>query len=362
MIEIKKPKIERIAKGVKPLCYLPDGKLVCYRHGWLLIYNGTVIVSRDKIFNSLKECFLSRDRLLFRALRLGVRSGFAINNEVVLLSISNSIYEYNLATKSLSNGFCLSERIRPLAFTEIKKIPGFQEGIVFGGYLVNPSKKPVCIYRRKGVDQWEVIYTFKEGAINHVHNIVPDPIRECVWILTGDSDDSAAIWRTSDDFRSLHCVKSGNQKYRACFAFSIKEGLLLATDSPNDQNWIEILKENGELDQVCTISGSCIYGCKWGSKIVLSSTVEPDSTIKRSLIKGLLNREKGSGIQDYYSHIYIGDLISGFVDVVQFKKDFLPYSFQLGTTMFPAGENSSGVLICYPVATSFDNSLIAISL
>lgn len=361
MIGTKIGRVKRIAKGIKPICYMPDGRLVCYRYGWLLIYDKETLVSKYLVFRSFQERFLSRDKLLFRALRLGVRSGYALNNEVVLLSISNVIYEYNLINRSLSKGFSLLERIRPLTFTEINNLTGFQDGIVFGGYLVNPHKKPVCIYRRTGIDQWDIVYTFAEGAINHIHNIVSDPIRGCVWVLTGDSGNSAAIWRTSDDFKSLQCIKSGNQKYRACVAFATKEGLLLATDSPNEQNWIELLNDDGILTQIFPIAGSCIYGCKMGSKVAVSSTVEPDSTIQRSFIQGLLNRKKGQGIQDYYSHIYVGSIDSDFIDILQLKKDFLPYSFQLGSVMFPAGESNTDVLYCYPVATTYDNSLISIS-
>lgn len=351
----------KVAGNCNPICFLPNGLLLCYKYGHILLFNGNHFVEDHLVFSNFRERIVSRDRILSRALRLGIRTGLAINNEIVLVSISNVIYEYNVKTKTISQGFCLKERIRPLSFTEIFNIGTFEDGIVFGGYLVNPNKKAVNIYRRKAIDSWEIVYTFKDGEVNHIHNIVPDPYNDCVWVLTGDSEDSAAIWKATDDFQTVQCVKFGSQAYRACVAFATEDGLLYATDSPNDQNFIKILKKNGAVEDITGIAGSCIYGCRWGNHYVFSTSVEPDSTIKRSRVAGLLNRKKGPGINDYYSHIYMGTPEQGFSDIHTAKKDIFPYSFQLGTIMFPSGKNESSSLYYHPVAVTNDCSLMSLS-
>ena len=355
-------KTTKIFSKTRPLCFLPNGLLVCYSCGNIILYDDSQIVKEHRVFDSFRERFFARDRILSRALRFGVRSGYALDNNTVLLSISNIIYEYDLNKQKLSKGFSLKERIRPLAFTEIAGINSFHDGIVFGGYLVNYEKKPVHIYRRKKQDEWDIVYSFKEGEVNHVHNIIPDPYSNCLWILTGDFGDAAAIWKATDDFRLVERVKSGSQEFRSCVAFATSQGLIYATDSPNDQNNIYLLDNQGHLNIITSLVGSCIYGCKWKDQYVFSTAVEPDSMVKRSRIVGLLNREKGPGIQDDYAHIYMGNIDYGFQDIYREKKDFFPYSIQLGAIMFPSGNNTTNKLFFYPVATKNDSSLMFLSL
>lgn len=116
------------------------------------------------------------------------------------------LYEYDLLDNCLSDGFSLKERIRPLIFTQVKGINGFEDMVIFGGYLGNRDKKPVHIYKRVDKDKWDVVYTFKQGEINHIHNIIPDSYRNCLWVLTGDFDSSSAIWKITDNFKNVERV------------------------------------------------------------------------------------------------------------------------------------------------------------
>lgn len=59
----------------------------------------------------------------------------------------------------------------------------------------------VRIYKRINAKYWGPIYTFEKEAINHIHNIIPDEKNKCVWILTGDFDNAAAIWRATDNLK-----------------------------------------------------------------------------------------------------------------------------------------------------------------
>ena len=347
--------LKRISSKTNPLCFLPDGKLVCYRQGDIVILENKSEIARFPIFYSKKERLLGRNRILSRFLRLGVRTAESIDKDTILFSIGNTLYELNLKTKSLSDGYQCGEGIRPLLFTTVKGINGFVDGVYFGGYVHNFEKDPVSIYHRKGCDEWEVVYTFPKGIINHVHSIISDPYRNCLWVLTGDFEESAAIWKVEDGFNKVERFVSGNQKWRGCVAFATREGLLYATDAPFAQNNIYILKDDKTVSSVCGLSGSCIYGCQWNDKYVFSTVVEPDGR-DETLLRLLFGWKRGVGITDNYARIYAGSISGGFKVIYKEKKDLLPFIFQFGAFKFPSGNNMSVNLFFQPVATK-DNDL-----
>ncbi len=347
--------VKSIANNTLPLCYMPDGRLVCYQHGDIVVLMGGTETDRISAFCSKKERLLGRNRILSRFLRLGVRAAEAIDNDTILLSVGNIIYELNLNTKILSKGFSCGEGVRPLLFTTVKGIDGFADGIYFGGYVHNFDKEPVSIYHRKDSDEWGVVYTFPKGVINHVHSIISDPFRNCLWVMTGDFEESAAIWKVEDGFKKVERFVSGNQKWRGCVGFATLEGLLYATDAPFAQNNIYLLKCDRTVSSVCGLSGSCIYGCQWNDKYVFSTVVEPDGR-NETLLRLLFGWERGAGIIDNYARIYIGSLSGGFKEIYKEKKDLLPFIFQFGAFRFPTGTNMTANLCFQPVATK-DNDL-----
>lgn len=315
-------------------------------------------ISRYPLFNSFKEKRLGYCNALYRLLRMGIRAAIALDDEHVIISIKNTLYEYSFTEHKLSTGYILPVGIRPLIFTKVHNIESFEDGIVFGGYLTNFDKKPVEIYRRKDVDQWEVVYKFSQGTINHIHNIVADPYRQCLWAFTGDFGNAAAIWKITENFKKVERVLCNDQMYRSCVVFPIIEGLLYATDAPFAPNYVYLLKMNSMnklpsmvIDSLFEIDGSCIYGCKCGDRYVFSSTVEPDGR-NSTLLNLLFSRKRGAGIKDMYVHMYAGNIQEGFHEIYKEKKDFWPYLFQFGAIRFPNGINKMNNLYFQPVATN----------
>lgn len=303
---------------------------------------------------------MGNSHILMRLMRFGIRAAETIDEESVVLSIRNTLYELNVETGRLSEGFFCGKRIRPLIFTKLNGINGFDDGLYFGGYLSNREKRPVDIYHRTGEDKWNVIYTFPQGTINHVHNIVADPYRNCLWVFTGDFDKSAAIWKVTDGFNKVECIACDDQKWRGCVAFALPEGLLYATDTPFAENHIYFMKDNSSIETIADISGSCIYGCQWKDKFVFSSTVEADGR-DETIWKLLTSKKLGSGIKDDYVRMYVGNLANGFKEVYKEKKDWLPFIFQFGVFKFPAGVNNGDTLYFQPVATR-ENDMSLMSL
>lgn len=354
--------LKRISKGTSPLCFLLSGKLVCYRYGKLLILSEGVVIKSYQIFSSKKETILGRSRILLRLLRLGIRAAIALDEEHVLLSIGNVLFEYDLQSDILSNGYFCGEGVRPLVFSLVKNIEGVDDSIYFGTYQSVSSTNPVHVYKRIGVDNWQIVYTFESGLVGHVHNIIPDPYRKCMWIFTGDFGDHAAIWKVTENFYKVERLFYGNQKYRACVINAIPEGLLYATDSPLDDNHIILLNTvTGELKEIMPIAGSCIYGCKWKDMYVFESSVEPSGIYKNKL-HFLFSREIGPGIKDRYVRIYCGNLEEGFKEIYKEKKDALPYAtFQFGAVRFPSGNNQGDILFLQPMSVK-KNDLLLLSI
>lgn len=344
--------IEIIKSALTPLCYLPSGKLICYQYGDVVILNSGKEEKRFPVFRSKKERFGGRCRYLYRLLRLGIRTSIALDETHILLSIGNYLYELDLISQKLSNGYFCGEGIRPLIFTSVNGLASIDNGVYFGGYLGNMTKKPVHIYKRESCDKWKIVYTFSQGLINHVHTIISDPYRDCLWIFTGDFDESSAIWKVTDHFKKIERVCYNDQKYRGCIAFALAEGILYATDAPFAKNFIYLINpETLEVNPIISIAGSCIYGGKWKDKYVFSSTVEGDGR-NMSRMEFFLGRKRGAGIQDEYVHLYIGNVIEGFQELYKEKKDRMPfYTFQFGVFKFPYGINKGDALYFQPIAT-----------
>lgn len=330
---------------------MPDGRLICYRHGAIEVYKGKNR-QKDIPFPTYgKENLLGRSCLATRLFRFGVRAASAIDHDHIALSIGDKIKEMDVNIGILSRGYSCDDGVRPLTFTSILGIKGFDDGLYFGGYVHNFDKKPVHIYHRVGEDKWDIIYSFSQGEINHIHNLIPDPYRQCLWIFTGDFDDSAAIWKATDGFKKVERVVSGNQKWRGCVAFSIPEGVLYATDAPFAQNHIHLIRNDRSTDVIVDLPGSCIYGCQWGDKYVFSTAVEADGR-NETLLRLMLGWKRGAGVKDSYVHVYAGNLNEGFKEIYKEKKDLWPFIFQFGALKFPAGMNGSDTLYFQPVATS----------
>lgn len=357
-----KPKA--IAKRTQPVCFMPDGRLLCYQNGHIIVMREGKKEKKIPVPINNKEKYLGWANLFSRLLRFGIRAAGVLDDNSVLVSIGNMIHEIDIERNTASQGWFCGERIRPLQLTNVKGIHGIADGMYFGGYLGNMAKKPVHVYHRKGVDDWEIVYTFPQGTINHVHNIVADPYRQCLWVFTGDFDEAAAIWRVTDYFKKVERVRCNDQKWRSDIVFPLEEGLLYATDAPFADDYIYLLSpDTMEANELFPIHGSCIYGCKWKDRFVFASTVEGDGR-DMSRREFYFTRKRGAGIKDDYVHMYMGNLEEGFKEIYKEKKDCMPYyTFQFGVFKFPAGENNGDTLYFQPVATKKnDLRLMALSM
>ncbi|HKW16656.1 MAG TPA: hypothetical protein VJO35_04030 [Terriglobales bacterium] len=207
--------------------------------------------------------------------------------------------------------------------------------VFWGEYFNNKERLEVYIYgSTDGGITWKKVYRFSAGQVRHIHNIVYDRWRNCLWILTGDYGMECQILRASMDFARVEQVLKGGQQARAVAAVPTHESLYFASDTPLETNYIYRLDAQDRVDKLCEIPSSSIDGCKNDCGIFFATMVEP----------GKVNRTRHATIFASCS----GDSWS---QVAQWRKDRWPMRFfQYGTPLSPSGNNSTDFLAVSTIA------------
>lgn len=296
-------------------------------------------------FKSDFLCWLSyRSSILRRLFRKDIRIAIKMDSDNLLLVKDNFFYRVDLVSKKILAKVKLLRGSRPLNMTKISELNGFDDGIYFGEYFTNPSKKNVKIYKYTNSDELQCVYEFPEGELNHIHNIVVDHKRNCLWLLSGDTGKSAAIYKITDNFRNVERIVYGKQIYRSCVLFPLESGLLYATDSQYESNSIRLLVQNDSgnwtSEYLYDLNGPCIFGTQTEDKYFFSTSVEGDDV--NGFFRKLIQNDRGKGIKENYSEIVAGNLEDGFNSIYKNEKDKWPFIyFQFGNIVFPTGQNNS---------------------
>ncbi|OHT44638.1 hypothetical protein [Flavobacterium tructae] len=342
------------------LSVLNQEEILISKRNSIFIYN---ILTEDIKFILSLPCsytlnFLSKSGLITRVLRLGVRYALTISENKLLVVFDKKFFEVNILEGTYKITFNITRGNRPLNIANVENINNFDDSLYFGEYFANFERVPVNIYQRLKDSSWKIVYTFPEGTIEHIHAIVPDKFRDCLWILTGDFNKASGIWMAKNNFEEVTPILLGQQIFRSCVAFPEEKGIIYATDSQFENNSIRILHEkNNEWvsDFICEINGPAIYGCKVKNDLFFSTSVEGDSIAKGKFLK-YLDREAGPGIKENFSHIVGGNFEKGFNILTKNKKDFFPFIlFQFGAITFPTGINETDFLFSYNISLKKNN-------
>ena len=219
-------------------------------------------------------------------------------------------------------------------------------GTVFWGeYFDNASRDEVHIYASTdGGATWSVAYTFPQGAIRHVHNIVHDSWGKCFWLLTGDYGDECRIVRASYDFRHVDVISQGNQQARAVALVPTESGLYFSSDTPLETNYIYYLDRQRNLLQLASLSSSSIYGCRVGRDVFFSTMVEPSTKNPDRSVR-----------------IFGGRDGSDWRPLLAWPKDRWPMRFfQYGNAFLPDGENSTQYLAVTTIAVGSEDMITSL--
>ena len=149
--------------------------------------------------------------------------------------------------------------------------------LYWGEYFLNLQRKdPVDIYSSDdGGRTWRVAYTFPRGAVCHVHRVVHDPYDDAIWVCTGDRDEEAGIFRSTDGLRTLRRIVGGRQMYRTNSLICRESCILYGTDNPSGDNFVMALDRcTSRVERIQALPGPVIHGCEINGKVVFSTMVE----------------------------------------------------------------------------------------
>ncbi|MCG3864919.1 MULTISPECIES: hypothetical protein [unclassified Photobacterium] len=341
-------------KNCKPLFF--DGDKLIYARG-NKVFSCFNNLSEELLFTFPKSklnLITNKSRLFYRMFRSGV--GAAIKAELNYFFVyDKKLFRYDIVSRVLVKEFNFTVGRGPLQFSIIKNIDGFTDVVCFGEYFGNHDRDPVNIYVRNSNGKWINTYSFVKGEINHIHALIPDIYRNCIWILAGDFEHSASIYKAEDNFKNVSPILTDNQNYRACVAFPLEDGILYATDSQIKTNSIRMMKQVGAgwvSEQLVDINGSCIYGTELKDYFVFSTSTEP-SEKKIGKIARLLDNKPAPGILENKSDIIIYNKKSKKISIItSINKDIWPYRlFQFGSVMFPSNSEKSNILYSYNVGS-----------
>lgn len=319
----------------KTLCITKE-RLISYTDGCINVYD------REANNRKIQSCRIGNGiiskGIVARLLRNEPRCAALIDKNTCLISNNGSILNYNVS----ENTFFVEHKYdrgmkNPLTFCIVKDDNGFTTAVYYGEYIWNKDCGPVAIYKREdGI--WTKVYEFPPNTITHIHNIVYDCRKKLFYILTGDTDEAAGIWIADESFSSVKRLLSGEQKYRACVAFPIEDGIIYATDTPLEKNHIyRVLVEDEiirRIDPLKELPGPCIFGTCIGGKYLFATSVEPDSSLPNWRYR--ITYKLGKGVAERYSHIYIISETGELIEDYREKKDLWPiWLFQFGNFVFP---------------------------
>lgn len=149
--------------------------------------------------------------------------------------------------------------------------------VLWGEYnTTNRDRPEVRIYASDDRGRsYHVSYVFPPNEIRHVHNILHDRSGGHYWVLTGDHRHEPGFGRLSEDLKSFEWLVRGKQDYRAVCVFDMGDHFIYGTDTENETNHVVRLdKQTGRLERLAPLAGSCIYACRFGRVLALSTTVE----------------------------------------------------------------------------------------
>lgn len=348
---MKIKEIEIISK-YKILCYSEKYYIFCKGNIIYVFYNNLKLKFKIALPFGWKYIFFSKIRLFRRLLRLEPRCGTFVNETDVIVSCHGGIFKIDLVKEKV----VLEHNFRhgmnnPLSFCGMFQYNQCEELVLYGEYFSNHNKEEVSIYQRNSEGEWNVVYTFLPGKINHIHGIFPGKDNRDYIVVTGDSNQESAIWWFSKDFKNSRIIAGGDQCYRSCAAFPYESGIIYATDTPLEDNYIYYIEFDKDSDiseskymeprvhkKLYKISGPCIYGTKLNNdNYIFATSVEPDSRIKGK--RYMITYKLGKGVADRWSRIIMGNPKEGFKEVFKAKKDLFPMLlFQFGTFTFPSGD------------------------
>lgn len=264
---------ERVIKGKKVLL-VTDHEIIAAK-GYSLYSQKRGANKWEKYakIKDTKKAFFSHLRITSRLLRAELNKLYSLPDGSQLCIARKGIFRKENGCNVFEKCFNVKRGSRPMNICYDED----SGKLYFGEYFINYEKKAVHLYSSEDKGKtWNVVYTFGNGEINHVHGIFKDPFTRDLWIATGDRENECIIAHTSDGFKNIEIVYRGGQDYRTCVLFFYKDFVVFATDSEYQQNYIcKIDRNTHEIVKLAAVQGSVIGGTQCRNISVLCADVEP---------------------------------------------------------------------------------------
>ena len=361
-----------IKKGYRPITYENKSTLILSKGNkffryWLL---DDKLEYLTEVPYTFKFWFSAMNPIFRRVLRGELRNGVVFDG-TFYFTYNSRLWHIPLRSPEPVQPTVIFEFVNgkgPLHFAVVdhKKSleTGFDCGVYFGEYFSNEAKSEVNLYKVTKDSKIHRVYTFKEGQINHIHNIVFDSHRRCAWILCGDFGKAAGIWRVENNFSNIKCIVRGQQNMRSCIAFPIREGLLYATDSQLEPNSIRLLRLDGleiSTTTLHTINGPCIYGREVMDGFIFTTATEPNVNSAKLSLRDFFKIKPGPGILSNKSVVYYVSRELSIKELFDHKKDCWPYYLaQFGNICLPSGNADSNHLVSYSIANQVNDQCMEV--
>ena len=258
------------------------GKVLCDYHGGVVKAIGADIF--ESTDGGLSWKFLMRVEmggftrlvinylpLLSRLLRLGIHQA-ASSGDILWIVCNRSILLYEKS--NLCARFPL-QGSRPLS------VCARGTKLFYGEYVSNPERRAIRLIELDARTRLEKV-KWKFTNIRHVHGVFYDNHTSSYWITTGDSNEEAAIWRSTDNLVSVHKVYSDGQRSRAINLIFTESWVYFGTDTPEQYNYIcRLSRSNYRVEELQEVSGSVFHATYLNGLMFFSTAVEP-SVINKS--------------------------------------------------------------------------------
>jgi hypothetical protein len=302
---------------------------------WILI--GTLPISKHNLF-------LSRSRIISRALRIGIHQIKQIQNGKILICCDNCIFLSDHLFSSFYRINMNYSRFFQIIDNSICVTPKFT---YFGEYIPNFfRKKDVNIFRTQDGENWEIIYSFPKNSIKHIHLMQFDPFSQKIWFSSGDTDSECLLGYANYDFSEVNVIGQNHQNWRCLELLFTPEKIYWGTDDPDGQNWLISFDRNSHSIQKIARFNGPIYNLKRFSAGYLLVTAT----------------EGGKGEWDNRAHLWYSPDIEKLLwnECISYEKDWMPFIFGFGRLLFGANFNNS-ISICGSALKNIDERSIIIS-
>ncbi len=221
--------------------------------------------------------FFSLNPLVRRLTRAEISKIYSLSDGSELCIARKGIFRREPGSKTFTKTFSVVRGTRPLNLCQ-----DTDGSIYFGEYFQNTEKQAVHVYGSHDYGRtWEIVHTFPEGNINHIHGIFMDPFTKRMWLATGDRENECIIGYTEDGFKTFTEVFRGGQEYRTCVMFFYKDYIVFATDSQYQQNELKKFdRKTLEITHLQDVQGPVIRGAQIVDVSMISTDVEPSEVNK----------------------------------------------------------------------------------